>query len=130
MDIFKIVGVGVAAATLAVFLKNWKPELAIGISLTAATIVFFMVIPYLKAVVMMVKNISEQTGIESKYIVLVLKVTGIAYIAQFGAELCRDAGETSVAAKIEFAGKIMIMALSMPVIYKLLEIINRIIHFE
>lgn len=129
MDIFKVVGIGLAAATLAVFVKGWKPELAIGISLAAASVIFIMAIPYLKAITDMIKDLSGQLGIESRYITLILKITGIAYIAQFGAELCRDAGESSTASKIEFAGKVIIMALSMPVIYKLLEIVNDIIHF-
>ena len=58
---------------------------------------------------------------------VVLRVIGIAYVAQFGAELCRDAGESAVASKIEFAGKIIIMTLSMPIMYKLLEVVNKII---
>lgn len=129
MDIFKIVGLGLAAATLAVFVKSWRPELAIGISLAAAAVIFIFAMPYLKAVVAMINDLSEQVGIESRYIGLVIKVTGIAYIAQFGAELCRDAGESSVASKLEFAGKVIIMTLSMPLVYKLLKIVNDIIHF-
>ncbi len=129
MDIFKVVGIGLAAAALAVFVKDWKPELSIGISLAAASVIFLMAIPYMKAITDMLKDLSGQLGLENRYITLVLKITGIAYIAQFGAELCRDAGESSTASKIEFAGKVIIMALSMPVIYKMLEIVNDIIHF-
>ncbi len=129
MDIFKLVGIGLAATALAVFVKGWKPEISIGISLAAASVIFIMALPYLKVITDMIKDLSGQLGVESRYITLILKITGIAYIAQFGAELCRDAGESSTASKIEFAGKVIIMALSMPVIYKLLEIVNDIIHF-
>ena len=130
MDIFKIAGLGLAAVVLAVFIKSWKPELAMQVSLAAAVIIFLMVLPYLKAVVVMFQDISEQIGLESKYLSLILKVIGIAYVAQFAAELCRDAGETSVASKIEFAGKVIIMTLSMPVVYSLLEVVSQIIRFE
>ena len=129
MDIFKMVGLGLAAAVFAVFIKSWKPELAIPVSLVAAAVIFIMAMPYLKSVLSMVQDISEQSGIDSKYIGLILKVMGIAYVAQFGAELCRDAGEGAIATKIEFAGKVIIMALSMPVVYKLLEVVNEIIYF-
>jgi stage III sporulation protein AD len=130
MDIFKIAGLGLAAAVLAVFIKNWKPEIALQVSLVAAVIIFLMVLPYLKAVVLMFQDISQQIGLESKYLSLVLKVIGIAYVAQFAAELCRDAGETSVASKIEFAGKVIIMTLSMPVVYNLLDVVSQIIRFK
>lgn len=127
MDMFKVVGIGVSAAVLAVFVKNWKPELAMTISLIASAVMFFSAMPYLKSVVTMLRDISAQVGIESKYIRLILKLMGIAYIAQFGAELCRDAGETAIASKIEFAGKVIITAISFPVMYKLLELVNDIV---
>ncbi len=129
MDIFKIVGVGLSAAVLAVFIKNWRSEIAIQISLIAAAIIFFMVIPYLKALLEMFRDISNRIGLDVKYISLVLKVIGIAYVAQFGAELCRDSGESALASKIEFGGKVIIVVLSMPVLYSFLEIIEAVIRF-
>ncbi len=127
MEIFKVVGLGLAATFFAVLLKGWRPEIAIQISLAASAVIFFVLAPYLKTVVEMFRDISNQIGMDSKYIGIVLKVIGIAYAAQFGAELCRDAGEGAVASKIEFAGKVIIMTLSMPVMYRLLEIVNTII---
>lgn len=127
MEIFKVVGLGLAATFFAVLLKGWRPEIAIQISLAASAVIFFVLAPYLRTVVEMFRDISNQIGMDTKYIGIVLKVIGIAYAAQFGAELCRDAGEGAVASKIEVAGKIIIMTLSMPVMYKLLEIVNTII---
>ncbi|MBE7023299.1 MAG: stage III sporulation protein AD [Clostridia bacterium] len=129
MDIFKVAALGLAAAVLAVFVKNWRAEIALQISLIAVIIIFFTVLPYLKTVLEMLRDISNRTGVDSKYISLVLKVIGIAYVTQFGAELCRDAGEGAVASKIEFGGKVMIVALSMPVMYSFLEIVEKIIRF-
>lgn len=127
MEIFKVVGLGLAATFFAVLLKGWRPEIAIQISLAASAVIFFVLAPYLRTVVEMFRDISNQIGMDTKYIGIVLKVIGIAYAAQFGAELCRDAGEGAVASKIEVAGKIIIMTLSMPVMYRLLEIVNTII---
>ena len=127
MDIFKIVGIGLSAAVLAAFIKNWRGEIAIQISLIAAAIMFFMAVPYLKNLLEMFRDISNRIGLEVKYISLVLKVIGIAYVAQFGAELCRDSGESALASKIEFGGKVMIVTLSMPVLYSFLEIIETVI---
>lgn len=130
MEIFKIAGIGLAAAVLAVFIKNQRPEFAIQASLLTAVIIFAAVLPYLKAIVEMFEEISKEIGLEQVYIGLVLKVIGIAYVAQFASELCRDAGEGAIATKIELAGKIIIMTLSMPVICSLLEVVNDIIRFE
>ncbi len=130
MDIFKIAGIGIAAAVFAVFIKGWRPELAIQVSLIATIIILAAVLPYLKVVADMLRDIIAQADIESKYIGIVLKIVGIAYIAQFASELCRDAGEGAIASKIEIAGKIIIMTMSMPIIYSLLEVVNEIIRFE
>jgi len=129
MDIFKVVGIGIAATILAVFVKNWRPEISIQISLVAAVIIFFAVIPYIKTIFEMFTDISNRIGLDVKYITLILKVIGIAYVTQFGAELCRDAGETSIASKIELGGKVIIITLSMPLMYSFLEVVERIINF-
>ncbi len=127
MDIFKIVGIGLSAAVLAAFIKNWRSEIAIQISLVAAAIMFFWAVPYLKTIFEMFRDISNRIGLDVKYINLVLKVIGIAYVAEFGAQLCRDSGESALASKIEFGGKIIIVTLSMPVLYSFLEIIEAVI---
>lgn len=129
MDIFKIVGLGIAAAILAVFIKNWRAEIAVQISLVAAAIIFIAILPYIKTLFSMFSDISNQIGLDAKYITLILKVIGIAYVAQFGAELCRDAGEASIASKIELGGKVIIVTLSMPLLYSFMEVVERIINF-
>ena len=129
MDIFKIVGLGIAAAILAVFIKNWRAEVAVQISLVAAAIIFIAILPYIKTLFSMFSDISNQIGLDAKYITLILKVIGIAYVAQFGAELCRDAGEASIASKIELGGKVIIVTLSMPLLYSFMEVVERIINF-
>jgi stage III sporulation protein AD len=57
----------------------------------------------------------------------VLKIMGIAYIAEFGAQVCRDAGEGSTATKIEFAAKILVMVLALPIIVAILESVLRLL---
>ena len=130
MDIFKIAGFGIAAAVFAVFIKGWRPELAMQVSLVATVVILASVLPYLKTVTEMLRDITAQAGVESRYIGVVLKIVGIAYVAQFASELCRDAGEGAIASKIEVAGKVFIMTLSMPIIYSLLEVVNEIIRFK
>jgi len=56
----------------------------------------------------------------------ILKIIGIAYIAEFGAEVCKDAGEGAIASKIELAGKVIIIVLAAPIITSLLDLIVEI----
>ncbi len=127
MDIFRIIGIGISAAVLSLLLKERRPELALQISLLATAVIFLMSVPHIRAVIAMFEEISSEIGIDIKYILLVMNVIRTAYVAQFGAELCRDAGEGAIAAGIELAGKVLIMTISMPVVYSLLETVETII---
>ncbi len=127
MDILKIIGLGISATVFAVFIKRQRPELALLLSLLTGTAILLFSFPYLKAVIDMFQDIAGQVGLKSGYVKLILKVIGIAYIAQFGSEICRDAGETSTASKIELAGKIIIMAISMPAVYSFIEVVSKMI---
>lgn len=127
MDIFKIVGLGIISAVLCVFIKNTRPEFSVVISLAAAIILLFYILPFLKQVFSALSSISELIGIDSAYTTPVFKVIGIAYITQIGGDLCKDAGETAIATKIELAGKIAIVAIALPIAYKMISIINGIV---
>ncbi len=130
MEVFKIVGLGLSAAIISVFVKNWRAELSMQISLVAAVVIFFTILPYMKTVFSVFADISDRIGLDGSYMKIVLKVIGIAYVTQLGAELCRDAGEGAIASKIEFGGKIMIVALSVPVMYSFLEVVETVINFS
>jgi len=72
---------------------------------------------------------AERAGLESRYLAIVIKIIGVAYLCQFAAELCRDVGEGAIAGKIELAGKVMILTLSMPIIDHLLDLVGTIVNF-
>lgn len=114
---------------MALTVKQYRPELAIGVSILTAAAILFMCIPYLASVLVMFENIADESGIESEYIKTVIKIIGTAYIFQFASDICKDAGETSVANKLELGGKIIIIVLSMPILYAILELVNNIINF-
>ncbi len=129
MDIEKIIGIGIIAVIIAVMLKSYRPEFAVMTSIASVCIIFALISPYLKTVMASFVDLSEKIGVDIQYIIIVVKVIGIAYVAQIGAEICRDAGENAIGTKVELAGKIIITALSMPVIYKLLEVVGQLINF-
>lgn len=128
MEIEKIIGIGITAVVLSVLLKGYRPEISVSVSAAAVAVIFVIISPYLKSVIVSFVDLSEQIGIDMQYIVIVIKVIGVAYIAQIGADICRDAGESAIGTKIEMGGKVIITALSMPVIYRLLEVVSEVIN--
>ncbi|HQL35377.1 MAG TPA: stage III sporulation protein AD [Bacillota bacterium] len=127
MDIMKIVMIGIIAALLAVVLKEEKPEMAVAISIVTGLVIFVFVITKLNSVMMVLKHFAAKANIDILYFSTILKVIAIAYITEFGAQICRDAGEGAIAAKIEFAGKVLIMVIAIPILAALMDIMIKII---
>jgi len=127
MDIFQIVGFGLVATTLAVVVKKQRPEIALQLSLVAGVIIFLLMIDKISMVILILGELAAKANINIFYMTTVLKIIGIAYIAEFGSQVCRDAGESAIATKIEFAAKIIIMVLAIPIIVAILESVIRLI---
>lgn len=129
MLVFKIIGIGICGTVLALTVKQYRPELAIAVPVLSAAAILLLCVPYLSSVLTMFQNIAEESGIDTAYVKIVIKIIGVAYICQFASDICKDAGESSIAGKIELGGKVVIIALSMPIIYGLLELTSKIISF-
>ncbi|RKD34574.1 stage III sporulation protein AD [Thermohalobacter berrensis] len=127
MEIIQIVGLGIIATVIAVILRQQKPEIALQISIVTGLIIFLFVVSKLKYVIGVMSNLANRLDIEFMYLSTILKVIGIAYIAEFGAQVSRDAGEEAIASKIELAGKVLIIVLSVPILMALLELILKIL---
>lgn len=126
MPLVQIVGIGIVATVIILVLKSQRPEFAVQISIIAGVIIFMLLAAKFSAVVDVLGSLAERAGIKPVYMTTILKITGIAYIAEFGAEICRDAGESSIASKIELAGKIAIVILAVPIITSLLDLVIKI----
>ena len=129
MLVFKIIGIGICGTVLALTVTQYRPELAIAVPVLSAAAILLLCVPYLSSVLTMFQNIAEESGIDTAYVKIVIKIIGVAYICQFASDICKDAGESSIAGKIELGGKVVIITLSMPIIYGLLELTSKIISF-
>lgn len=127
MDVVKIIGVGLVALIIIVIIKQYKPEFAIYISLISGIIIIFLVFDKLAGIISILTSLSNKAGINATYLSILLKITGIAILTEFGISICKDAGEVAIANKIEFGGKVVIISISVPIISALLEVIMKII---
>lgn len=121
MEIIQIVGLGIIATLLVLVLKEQKPMFAFIVTAFTAVIIFLLVIGKIDAVLTLMNELASKSGIPDVYLKTILKIIGIAYIAEFGAQIVRDAGQESIASKIEFAGKIFILVLAIPIINVIIE---------
>lgn len=127
MEILKIIGIGVVATFLVVILKNTRPEFSLYISIVTGIIIFSMILGELSYVIRTLNELAQRINIEFVYFSTILKIIGMAYLVEFGAQISRDAGEDSIAMKIELGGKVIIMVLSIPILLALMELIIKIL---
>jgi len=127
MNIMQITAIGLVAALLVIIIKQQRPEIALMITLAASAVLFILVLGNLNTITAAVEAMAQKANLDSIYIAAVMKVIGIAYISEFGSQICKDAGEGTIASKIELGGKILIMIMALPILTALMEAVLRII---
>lgn len=117
----KVAVIGVMAVLLAIPLKKDKSEFGMLIIMAACLLIGSLALAKIGEVLSFFKNMEGYIEEGSVYLKILLKMVGITYVAEFGANLCRDAGYRAVAEQITFYGKLMILAVSIPILTTLLE---------
>lgn len=121
MAVFQVLGAAVLSVVLLVLLRKQRPEAAVLLSVAAGAAIFVFVIMHIGAVLDLLTGIAARAHLDGTYLVSLLRIIGVAYLAEFGAQVCRDAGEGALAGKVELAGKIFILLLAIPIVIALLE---------
>ena len=124
MDIIKIIGVGLIALIIIIIVKQYRPEFTMYVSVAAGIIILLLVMDKLSAIINLLTNLANRTSINNEFIFLLIKITGIAILTEFASSVCKDSGETAIASKV---GKIIIIAMSIPIIASLLETILKVL---
>lgn len=123
MDLIKIVGVGILISFIIVIVKQIKPELAVATSVAGSIIMLLFVLQYFTDIVGLMQGIVDKTGIDNTLFSTVLKIVAVGYLVEFGANVCSDSGNNSIADKVVLGGKFLILILSFPIITSLLNIV-------
>ena len=122
MEIIKIIGIALIALIIIIMLKQYRPEYAIFISILTGVLILFLVMDRLTGIVNLIESIQDKFSINTQFIALLIKITGIAFLSEFAVSVCKDSGEAAIASKIEIGSKIIIISMSIPIISSLLEI--------
>ena len=99
---------------LALLFKKEKGEFSFLIAVAASVIIFVCALGRFQAVADFFSGILEKLPIEKTYLLTLLKMLGITYIADFSVSVCREAGYSSVGNQIEIFAKLSIIALGLP----------------
>lgn len=127
MDIVKIIGVGFIAVIIIVILKQYRPEFAIYVSIIAGVMIILMITDSVSGIIQIMQDIASRTNINSDFLKILIKITGIAILTEFAVSICKDSGESAIASKVDIGGKVIIISMSIPIIRALLETVLKIL---
>lgn len=123
----KIVSIGIIGALLTLVLRQLRPELAMLCALITGVVLVFSIIDQAALLLAKLAEISARFETDAGIFSTMLKITGVAYIAEFGVQACRDAGENAIASKVELGGKVVMLGLCVPVVVNLLELLSAVL---
>ena len=121
MDIIQVGLLGITAVFLALFIKNYKSEYSILISIVACICIFIFLIGKLELVLSYINSVVELIPVDGRYLAMILKMIGITYVAEFATDICRESGYQAIAGQIEIFAKLSILLISMPVLMGFIE---------
>lgn len=127
MEVIKIIGIALVSLIIIILLKQYKPEFAIYISLLTGVLILILVMDKLTGIINLLQSLANKASINSTFLSLLIKITGIAFLSEFAVSICKDSGEAAIANKIEVGTKIIIISMSIPIISSLLEIILKLL---
>lgn len=127
MEIAQVVAIGLVAVALLSVLRPQRPEMAVLLSTAAGAVILLMVLGRVGTVLELLRQMALKANVNFEYLNVVLKIIGVAWLAELGAQVARDAGEGAVAAKVELAGKVIILALAVPIFTAVMELVLKML---
>lgn len=127
IEIIKIVGLALVATFLALILKEQKQNFAFLLVVFVGCTIFLFLVDKIYEIINMLEKLAVNAKVNMVYVETILKIIGIAYIAEFAAQVTKDAGQGAISSKIELAGKIIILAMAIPILTVMIETVIKLI---
>ena len=125
--VFQLVGIAFITAVAVILIKNTKPELAFAVSVAGGIILLLITSETFRGALSVFSEIAEVTGIDASLVKIILKMIGIGYLVEFSAGILSDFGQNSLADKLVFAGKILVLVLALPIVRSVLELVKQLL---
>ena len=127
MVIIKIIGVGLISLIIIIIVRQYKPEFTLYVSLLAGALILIFIMDKIGGIIDLLTSLANKTAINNQFLLLLIKITGIAFLTEFAVSLCKDSGENAIANKVDMGGKVIIVSISIPIISSLLETVIEIL---
>jgi len=127
MGIAQVIGLALVTTIVLLILRQEKPVMALLLSIVFSVVIFTLMMGKMASIIDVMQELSRRSSSNYFFFNTMLKIMGIAYLGEFAAAICQDAGEQAVAKKVEFAAKIIITVLALPIMVAILESLMEIL---
>ena len=104
MNIVKIIAVAIVTVVTSIVVKQTKPEISVLINIAGGILLVILVVDLLGQVFANFYNIFQTTGIDNDLLLPILKIIGVGYLCEFGANIkAIDISENQILAAKDLA---------------------------
>ncbi len=126
-EIITVAGIGIITTGLVIILKQYRPEFAFGVLLAAGILILFNIFTYFEKIADYINEIISISGIGYDKFSILFRCLGVVIISEIASEICSDCGQGSVASKISFAGKAIILMTAIPLYSEIIDVIKKLL---
>ena len=120
-ELVRIAALAIISAVLIGVLNQYEKTYAILATVAVCCLFLLYTARLLEPLISTLRTLSElYSGADFGYVV---KAVGIAVVTQGAADVCEDAGQKAVAGRVVMAGKIAIIAVTLPMFQSLVSIL-------
>ena len=118
----KVILMCLVASVIILLIKKYSPENALTVALAAVSVILLFIIISASDLFSEMRDLFDSFGLDPEIVKITLKALGICYLTGFAADVCRDFGQTSLASKVELAGKVTVVILTLPFVKQILRV--------
>lgn len=122
MDIVAFCFVALFASVAALSLKKYTPDISAIITIGAGILIFASVLGKILPIIEELRILINSAGAAAEYGSILIKTIGICFLCQFTSDACRDAGQASLATRVELAGRVAILIIALPMFEKIMSV--------
>lgn len=127
MNILTFTGTALIMCILIMTVRQLKPEMSLLLAIACGAALTVFLLHYFLPVISEISRIAEAGQLDSEVLLIALKAVGICIIVRTAADICRDAGQSALAGKLELGGQLALLVLALPIFRRLLSLALEII---
>lgn len=127
MNVLRILILCIAAAFVCASLRMGHPQIASAVALAAGIVALNLSLEDIKGISNAVTRLEAFANQGDGTRQELLKICGIALVAEFASDICRDSGEVALAHRIDVGVKLGILAAALPAAIQIMEKISQLL---